>query len=113
GALVTGSAWQTPPGARPNRGLAPALFGAKAGEFRPERPGLVAGAAGQPVAEMNGCLRAAGPSGYRARNRTRLTGPLAFARSGHDRGGRGHAGFTFHRLEIAALRPLEHYRGQP
>src|SRR5690606_6998930 len=58
-------------------------------------------------------LRAAGPSGYRARNRTRLTGPLAFARSGHDRGGRGHAGFTPHRLEIAALRPLEHYRGQP
>ena len=29
--------------------------------FRPERPGLVAGAAGQPVAEMNGCPRAPVP----------------------------------------------------
>lgn len=32
-----------------------------AGVFRSERPGLVAGAAGQPVAKMNGCRRVAGP----------------------------------------------------
>ena len=53
--------------------------------FRPERPGLVAGAAGQPVAEMNGCLRASVLSGYHARNRTRLTGPLALLSSGGER----------------------------
>src|SRR5690606_35253237 len=61
GALVTGFAWQTPPGARPNRGLAPEFFGTTAGVFRSERPGLVAGAAEQSVAEMNGCPCAAGP----------------------------------------------------
>src|SRR5690606_38740375 len=62
---------------------------------------------------MNGCLRAAGPSGYRARNRTRLTGPLAFSRSGRNRGGLNHTAFALHRLEIAALRPFECYRGEP
>ena len=48
GALATASAWQTPPGARPNRGLASA-FG-RAVAFRRERPGLAARAIRQRVA---------------------------------------------------------------
>src|SRR5690606_8586527 len=109
GALVTRSAWQTPPGARPRRGLGPAM----AGVFRSERPGLVAGAAGQPVAKMNGCPRVAGPKGYRARDRTRLTGPLALlSESGRERRSGDRPGLAGLGFDIAALRAFKRDRGQ-
>ncbi len=74
GRLVTGSAWQTPPGARPNRGLVPVARPRQAG-FAPRDPGWLLERAWQQAAQMNDCRPRAASIGPRAGDRTRLMTP--------------------------------------
>src|SRR6478735_12610831 len=72
---------------------------------------------------MNGCPRCVRPSGYRVRDRTRLTGPLALSgfgerrddmrRAARRRMAYPHATVFLERLDIAAIGSLEHERGKP
>ena len=85
-APATAAAWQTPPGARPNRGGMQA--GSRTGlrvDFGPRpqnrcRPGWSLERTRQRVAKRNGCPFRSGPARDTDReDRTRLTGPLVLA----------------------------------